>query len=486
LIFLRVGASFRHEKRKSTASSLALCENRVRLRFDDYVLDVARRELRRGAEPVAVEPQVFDLLLYFVQNPERVVSKDELLQVVWDGRIVSDSAITNRINAARRTIGDSGKAQHLIRTVPRKGFRFIGAIEELADEPSQAAVPQHPSRRRGIASTFIVVAASALLGAALATFLTWPTASPRWLLAARPASGRAPITASAGDLRLISRLPLPAPGNGADQLSSPAGLSDVATGLPRAQSLLVIPRGTAPVGLNKATADASIESSAQQRLAVDVATAAPPAPSVTVTAPRAPVTALYPREAAKPLERISYTGRYRVDENKFPEVPCTATRIASSAGGKCLLGYRGLGCNKAIDVVMYNIGSLSIEASSLIFDPYKLTATGFATRCYVAGHPAYDQQDFQDMNQVTRRGSNWHNFLSNGEDKSIEFSDGPHNCVAVHKPGPPWQGGYVYMLHVSICRTDTAAVRTEDITYALNLLQIRQDDPVTNLRTAGK
>src|SRR6516164_6272607 len=80
----------------------------MRLKFDDYVLDVARREIWRGSEPVAVEPQVFDLLAYLMQNPDRVVTKDELLRAVWDGRIVSESAITNRINAARRAIGDSG------------------------------------------------------------------------------------------------------------------------------------------------------------------------------------------------------------------------------------------------------------------------------------------------------------------------------------------------------------------------------------------
>ena len=79
----------------------------MRLRFDDHLLDVARRELWRGSEPVVVEPQVFDLLVYLVQHPERVVTKDELLQAIWDGRIVSESAITNRINAARRAIDAS-------------------------------------------------------------------------------------------------------------------------------------------------------------------------------------------------------------------------------------------------------------------------------------------------------------------------------------------------------------------------------------------
>ena len=90
------------------------------------------------------------------------------------------------------------------------------------------------------------------------------------------------------------------------------------------------------------------------------------------------------------------------------------------------------------------------------------------------------------MNQVTRRGTNWRSLVSNGEDKSIEFSDGPYNCIAVHKPGPPWRGGYVYMLHASICRTDTAIVRAEDISYALGSLQVRQYDPVGNLRKSGE
>ena len=74
---------------------MASPENHTRLTFDDYVLDIARRELLRGSEPIAVEPQVLDLLVYLAQNPDRVISKDELLQAVWDGRIVTDSAITN-------------------------------------------------------------------------------------------------------------------------------------------------------------------------------------------------------------------------------------------------------------------------------------------------------------------------------------------------------------------------------------------------------
>src|SRR3982074_446556 len=99
----------------------------VQFMFDNQKLDTGRRELRRGWEPISVEPQVFDLLAYLVQNHDRVVSKDDLFASVWSGRIVSDSTLTSRINAARKAVGDSGKDQRLIRTIARRGFRFVGA-----------------------------------------------------------------------------------------------------------------------------------------------------------------------------------------------------------------------------------------------------------------------------------------------------------------------------------------------------------------------
>jgi TolB-like protein len=109
----------------------------LRYLFDDCVLDTSRRELRRGAVPVAVEPQVFDLLVHLVCHRDRVVSKDELLAAVWHGRIVSESALFNRINAARAAIGDSGNRQRLIKTLPRKGLRFVGDVCE--NQPAAAA-----------------------------------------------------------------------------------------------------------------------------------------------------------------------------------------------------------------------------------------------------------------------------------------------------------------------------------------------------------
>jgi DNA-binding winged helix-turn-helix (wHTH) protein/pimeloyl-ACP methyl ester carboxylesterase len=107
----------------------------MQFRFENHELDVDRRELRRGSELVEVEPQVFDLLVYLVQNRDRVVSKDDLIGSVWGGRIVSDSTLTSRINAVRKAVGDSGEAQRLIRTIARKGIRFVG---DVRDAPQSA------------------------------------------------------------------------------------------------------------------------------------------------------------------------------------------------------------------------------------------------------------------------------------------------------------------------------------------------------------
>ena len=98
--------------------------------FDNFALDRERRELCADGAPVSIEPQVFDLLVYLIENRDRVVSKDDLIASVWGGRIVSDSTVDSRINAVRKAIGDSGKEQRLIRTSARKGFRFVGDVQE--------------------------------------------------------------------------------------------------------------------------------------------------------------------------------------------------------------------------------------------------------------------------------------------------------------------------------------------------------------------
>ena len=126
----------------------------LRYLFEDYAFDPDRRELHRGADVVPIAPQVFDLLDYLIRNRERVVSKDDLINSVWDGRSVSDAALTTRLNVARSAIGDSGEEQRLIKTLPRKGFRFVGQVREAQEvagsNPSDAsenalAVPDKPS-----------------------------------------------------------------------------------------------------------------------------------------------------------------------------------------------------------------------------------------------------------------------------------------------------------------------------------------------------
>jgi TolB-like protein len=103
----------------------------LRYLFEEYAFDTNRRELHRGSDVVSVAPQVFDLLDYLIRNRERVVSKEDLINAIWKGRSVSDAALTTRLNVARSAIGDSGHAQRLIKTLPRKGFRFVGLVREV-------------------------------------------------------------------------------------------------------------------------------------------------------------------------------------------------------------------------------------------------------------------------------------------------------------------------------------------------------------------
>jgi TolB-like protein len=115
--------------------------------FGDCVLDPERRELTRASEVIAIGPQVFDLLLYVLRNREHVVSKDDLLKAVWNGRIVSESTLASHINAVRKAIGDSGGEQRLIRTIARKGFRFVGDVTEtqVQDDAAFTAITSNPS-----------------------------------------------------------------------------------------------------------------------------------------------------------------------------------------------------------------------------------------------------------------------------------------------------------------------------------------------------
>jgi DNA-binding winged helix-turn-helix (wHTH) protein len=123
-------------------------EHKLLYIFEDYALDTGRRELRHGNAIVRVQPQVFDLLEFLIRNRDRVVSKDDMLDAVWAGRIVSESALTTRINAARAALDDNGEDQRLIRTLHRKGIRFVGAVREEqrpADRAVEGPVPELPA-----------------------------------------------------------------------------------------------------------------------------------------------------------------------------------------------------------------------------------------------------------------------------------------------------------------------------------------------------
>ncbi len=117
--------------------------------FADCSLDLERRELRRGERLVEIEPQVFDLLVYLVRNRDHVVTKDDMIAEIWNGRIVLDLTLTSRITAARKAIGDSGEQQVLIRTIPRKGLRFVGDVAART-ETSPAAAPAAATSARDL------------------------------------------------------------------------------------------------------------------------------------------------------------------------------------------------------------------------------------------------------------------------------------------------------------------------------------------------
>jgi hypothetical protein len=234
-------------------------------------------------------------------------------------------------------------------------------------------------------------------------------------------------------------------------------------------------------------------------------------PQVTVTAPPPIPLYLRPRNGLKAFERNPYFGNNRVEENSFAPVPCSGFRIdpasAVAANRTCLQGYRMVPgylyvskggdrssrhCNIDHDVTIFSIGVLTVEADVLLFDPYKLDGTGFPDPdCYVAGYTGYDEEDFQDMNGVTRLGADWHDFRGETcnwsdlrvacETKSIEFSYKSHSCIAVRRPGPRWHGGFVWMLTASICHADMASVQSDDVDRALGAVQIRRYDPVGNI-----
>ncbi|MDF2970366.1 MAG: hypothetical protein K0R61_816 [Microvirga sp.] len=189
--------------------------------FADQTLDVDRRELRGGSGLVPVEPQVFHVLIFLIRNRDRVVSKDDLIASVWGGRVVSDSTLTSRINAARRAVGDSGEEQRLIRTVSRKGFRFVAKVAESEEVPApvKTSGALDPSAARQVEPG---IAARTLTGAAVQDAVT---SARRASIAVMPFADRSDV--------------LSVRGGAADALAH-----DVITRLAKLRSLFVIAQGT--------------------------------------------------------------------------------------------------------------------------------------------------------------------------------------------------------------------------------------------------
>jgi hypothetical protein len=219
-----------------------------------------------------------------------------------------------------------------------------------------------------------------------------------------------------------------------------------------------------------------------------------PLPDVNVTAPAAPHESFVTRGFTTP-----YVGHTRVEEDKWPVIPCASARISTTTGaGTCQNGAptetslslssnsTSPNCTIYHQLVTFQVGALSVEADTLIFDPYKIVAgspTGHQDKnCFVWSGYLRLPDDFHDMNQVTRRGSNWQNFANADKLRTMEFRDGPHACLAVEKLGPPWHGGYIWVVHASICQPDARPLQTADVTTALTALRLDRYDPLGNLK----
>jgi hypothetical protein len=214
-------------------------------------------------------------------------------------------------------------------------------------------------------------------------------------------------------------------------------------------------------------------------------------PEVTVTAP--PITPSW-------RKWNPYSSNPRVEEEKWPEIPCSGSRISAGAATDCRagppLGHEGMGlpsgnlsidasnCRMGHDLVITNaIGNLAIEADAVVVDPYFVSAIGSQHKgCYAQSHYSDLREDFPDMNQMTRRGSGWRNYVENGDLSTMEFSLGASDCRAIEKRGPTWLGGHVYVIHASVCRKDGHAIEAADVDLALGSLRVQQYESHGNLR----
>lgn len=218
-------------------------------------------------------------------------------------------------------------------------------------------------------------------------------------------------------------------------------------------------------------------------------------PEVTVTAPR--------RAPQLSPAQPGMLGNLRVDEQRWPVIPCAGARIGAVTSGRCQVGpsvitaaaYMGSSnvpnaygaCTIAHQLITTAIGRFSVEADVEVFDPYKLTADPYNSRCTVWSGYEHLPGDFRDMNQVTRGGGGWHDFLPgsgrSGAQSTMEFSDGASRCIALERLGPPWHGGFVWVLHATLCQAEPAPpITAADIDATVGAIRINTYDPDGNLR----
>jgi hypothetical protein len=214
-----------------------------------------------------------------------------------------------------------------------------------------------------------------------------------------------------------------------------------------------------------------------------------PLPDVSVTAPASPQEV---RPTSQGAVGNPYFGNVRVEETKWPEIPCASSRVGAATPGTCRKGPQQMNfehgdsqgnrqlsnCQIAHDLVISTLGGLTFEADSLVFDPYYISGIGHQRQdCYVEAIPRNLQAQFVDMNQFTRQGSGWRNFVDGGDLLTMEFSIGTDTCLTLEKRGPRWGGGYTWLIHASICRKDGKPVDADNIATVLAAIHIQEHDP---------
>lgn len=200
--------------------------------------------------------------------------------------------------------------------------------------------------------------------------------------------------------------------------------------------------------------------------------------------------------AQAPIQSINrfnpFSGNTRVDEARWPVIPCNTARIDLGPGAKCQTGTQvetfmtmsqGGRCDIARQVTMSKNARYEVEADVMIFDPYKVTAAGHQMKdCTVWAGYTNMPDDFRDMNQMTRRAASWGAFTKGTPQSTITYTDGGKNCIALERLGPPWHGGYVWVVHASLCPTGAAPLQPSDIDTMFASLQLRTYDAQGNLR----